>query len=475
MTESDPLNAAPFWQRKTLEEMTQVEWESLCDGCGRCCLEKVGADDGPEVFTVDVGCELLDPATGGCTDYPNRLSRDVQCFKLTPAHIRDLTWLPPSCAYQRVMLGKGLEWWHPLVSGDPTTVQKAGMSVAGRFIRPHLAGPREYHTVDWPTIDPAGGGPVTWHTALFGGVNASVPTPFGPDARIDLNLMAAHCFWLLENGCHGLAILDNTGEVASLAIAERIGVLEGLASRGVPTSKLITGIGPAAVADAVRIAATAERLGVRGLLLGASTAASASGKVMPHDVLPAWLPELLPHIGHGLHLHLSLSVGPSAVAACLTALGSLMSQAPNRLRGIRDESAGCVFGLEALEHFRDARLDVYTADDTMLAKLVGRGGAGVISAGANILGRLDAQILRAPEPTGQSQRTIESAIKAFRSRPVVPALKAIIARNTGRPDWSRVRPPLRPPGTQERADLFRAFDATGIRLAPAIRRDGGVG
>lgn len=145
--------AAPFWKTKTLEEMTEAEWESLCDGCGRCCLHKLRDDDGALSFT-NVACHLLDLRTCGCGDYPHRHQRVSDCVHLTPATVREVDWLPPSCAYRRLAEGKGLAWWHPLVSGSPETVHSAGVSVRGRAVSERRAGPLEHHLVDWPGRPP---------------------------------------------------------------------------------------------------------------------------------------------------------------------------------------------------------------------------------------------------------------------------------------------------------------------------------
>jgi uncharacterized cysteine cluster protein YcgN (CxxCxxCC family) len=99
----------PFWQRKSLTEMTDSEWESLCDGCGRCCLVKL--EDG---------------------DYPNRTRKVNDCVRLTPRNVKRIVWLPPTCGYRLLADGHDLYWWHPLVSGDPETVHAAGISVRGR-------------------------------------------------------------------------------------------------------------------------------------------------------------------------------------------------------------------------------------------------------------------------------------------------------------------------------------------------------
>jgi uncharacterized cysteine cluster protein YcgN (CxxCxxCC family) len=126
--------AEPFWRAKTLEEMTQAEWESLCDGCGRCCLNKLEDFDTGEIFWTDVACTLLDGASCRCKRYEARFEVVPDCVALTPEMVRTLTWLPPTCAYRLVAEGKNLKWWHPLRSGDPESVHRAGVSVRGKTV-----------------------------------------------------------------------------------------------------------------------------------------------------------------------------------------------------------------------------------------------------------------------------------------------------------------------------------------------------
>ena len=134
-TEWQPIKGPgdiPFWRRKSLEEMTDSEWESLCDGCGRCCLNKLEEEGTDRTYYTDVGCRLLDGDTCRCRDYAHRLEKVEDCVQLTPESLKTITWLPPSCAYVLLAAGKDLYWWHPLVSGDPETVHAAGVSVRGR-------------------------------------------------------------------------------------------------------------------------------------------------------------------------------------------------------------------------------------------------------------------------------------------------------------------------------------------------------
>jgi uncharacterized cysteine cluster protein YcgN (CxxCxxCC family) len=146
----------PFWKTKTLAEMSQEEWESLCDGCGRCCLHKLRDEDTGAIHWTNVACRLLDTKTCQCGDYAHRRRRVPDCVRLTPEGLQDIDWLPPSCAYRRLQEGRGLAWWHPLVSGDPDTVHTAGVSVRGRAIDERVAGQLEDHITAWPGRPPRG-------------------------------------------------------------------------------------------------------------------------------------------------------------------------------------------------------------------------------------------------------------------------------------------------------------------------------
>ncbi len=119
----------PFWKQKPMQEMTVEEWESLCDGCGWCCLHKVEDEDTGEVYSTHVACRLLNLKTCRCSRYPERLSLVDTCLKISPDNILELTWLPETCAYRRVALGQDLPEWHPLVTGDPKSTHRAGASV----------------------------------------------------------------------------------------------------------------------------------------------------------------------------------------------------------------------------------------------------------------------------------------------------------------------------------------------------------
>jgi len=121
----------PFWKQKKLEEMTQQEWESLCDGCARCCLLKLEDEDTGKLHLTRLACGMLDRSNCRCSDYANRFKKMSDCVAVTPEKIGKLDWLPDTCAYKIVAGGGDLAWWHPLVSGNDQSVHEAGISVRG--------------------------------------------------------------------------------------------------------------------------------------------------------------------------------------------------------------------------------------------------------------------------------------------------------------------------------------------------------
>jgi len=122
----------PFWTYKTLKEMDPHEWESLCDGCGICCLDKIQDVDTGEIEITSVTCPFLDIKDCRCLIYEDRIDANPECLALSPENIKELTWLPESCAYRCIVEGRDLEWWHHLISGDLNTIHEAGMSVRER-------------------------------------------------------------------------------------------------------------------------------------------------------------------------------------------------------------------------------------------------------------------------------------------------------------------------------------------------------
>ena len=142
------MSARPFWETVPLDRMSRTQWESLCDGCGKCCVHKLEDDETGELFPTNVACRLLDPRTALCKDYPNRKAHVPECVRLTPAKLETIDWLPSSCGYLRVHRGQGLADWHPLVSGDPQSVHRAGISVRGKTVSEDDVGDLENHIIE---------------------------------------------------------------------------------------------------------------------------------------------------------------------------------------------------------------------------------------------------------------------------------------------------------------------------------------
>jgi uncharacterized cysteine cluster protein YcgN (CxxCxxCC family) len=144
MDSQTAAGAGPFWETKPLEELSDHQWEALCDGCGQCCMVKLEDIDTGERIDTRLACRLLDIGACRCTDYTNRHSRVPDCVQLTPQNARHLDWLPDTCAYRLRAQGKPLYWWHPLVSGDPETVHQAGVSVRDMAMSETKADGRDY-------------------------------------------------------------------------------------------------------------------------------------------------------------------------------------------------------------------------------------------------------------------------------------------------------------------------------------------
>ncbi len=141
----------PFWKTKSLAAMSQQEWESLCDGCGRCCLNKLEDSETGATHYTNVACWLLDLTGCGFKRYERRTQLVPECVRLSPENVQKIGWLPHSCAYRRVAEGRDLAWWHPLVSGRAETVHEAGISVRGRVVSEETVPPEAFedHLIDW--------------------------------------------------------------------------------------------------------------------------------------------------------------------------------------------------------------------------------------------------------------------------------------------------------------------------------------
>lgn len=162
----------PFWETKTLAEMTRSEWESLCDGCAKCCLNKFIDDDdtdeatellptdhikaGEQIFYSNIACHLLNEKSCQCSKYEQRTKLVPDCVRLTQDNIDDVFFMPPSCTYRRLQEGRGMPSWHPLLNnGKKSAMHKAGMSVRGKIVKDDDVGIESFedYIVTWPLKD----------------------------------------------------------------------------------------------------------------------------------------------------------------------------------------------------------------------------------------------------------------------------------------------------------------------------------
>ena len=301
--------------------------------------------------------------------------------------------------------------------------------------------------------------------ALFGGVNAAVTTAMRDDLSIDLDRTAAHARWLLANGCNGLGLLGTTGEANSIGVAERIAMLEGIVERGIPAGVLLPGTGTPALTDTAMLTRRAAELGCRGALL----LPPFFYKNPSEDGLFAWFSEVIQRVGGDIKIYLYHFPAQSAVPFTLDLVARLLRAYPGKVKGIKDSSGDFANTRAYAEHFAADGFEVYCGDDGALHKLLHAGGAGCITAAANVGSAVSARVYANwNNAEGEAAQVTLSAIrKAVTSAPLIPGLKALVARHTGIPEWTNSRPPHMRLDPAAAAQLFAAFDVCGLTLAKA--------
>lgn len=301
--------------------------------------------------------------------------------------------------------------------------------------------------------------------ALYGGVNAAVLTAMNQDLSIDLDRMAAHCRWLLANGCNGLGLLGTTGEAASLGIQERMAVLEGLVARGIPPARMMPGTGTPSLTDTVLLTRHAEKMGCPGALL----LPPFYYKNPSDDGLLAYFNEVVQRVGGDIRLYLYNFPQQSAIPFGVDFISRLLKANPGKVRGIKDSSGNYENGLSYVQNFAADGFEVYAGDDTLLKPLLEKGSAGCITAASNVNCAIGAQVYAGwnTDAGAAAHEILAATRKAVISVPLISGLKALVARNTANPAWETIRPPHLPLSGAQKASLFAAFDACGLTLPKA--------
>lgn len=301
--------------------------------------------------------------------------------------------------------------------------------------------------------------------ALFGGVNAAVLTGFHADLSLDLDRMAAHSRWLLANGCNGLGILGTTGEANSLGIDERIAVMEGMVERGIPAATLLPGCGTTAIPDTVLLTKRAASLGIRGVLL----LPPFFYKNPSEDGLFAYYSEVVQRVGGGIKLYFYHFPAQSAVPITIPLIERLLKAYPGLFKGIKDSTGDWANTKGYADAFAKDGFEVYCGDDSLMHANLNNNGAGCITAASNVGCAVSQKVYSNwNNAQGEAAQAMLTAIrKAVTSVPLIPALKSLVARNTGDARWTIIRPPHTRLSAEQESKLFAAFDASGVTLAKA--------
>jgi 4-hydroxy-tetrahydrodipicolinate synthase len=297
------------------------------------------------------------------------------------------------------------------------------------------------------------------------GALAPVLTPFGPDLAPDAARFARLCRALLDAGLAGLAVFGTTSEANSLSVEEREALLAGLLEAGVPAGRLVPGTGCCAIPDTVRLTRAAVRAGCAGVL----ALPPFYYKAISEEGLFRAYAEVIERVGDDrLRVYLYHIPPVSQVGIPLAVIERLLARYPGAVAGMKDSSGDLDNTRAAIERFASAGFDVFTGSERFLLATLRAGGAGCITATANVNASAIARLAREWRQAGADARQQElNAVRSvFERHPVVPALKHVVAHFSGDPGWRTVRPPLVPLADDRAAALLADLRAIGFEMAP---------
>ncbi|MEK9725936.1 MAG: dihydrodipicolinate synthase family protein [Rhodospirillaceae bacterium] len=299
----------------------------------------------------------------------------------------------------------------------------------------------------------------------FAGVNAAVLTPVTDDLIPDDALMVDYSKWLLANGCDGLAILGTTGEANSFSLKERIRIIESLIEGGIPAATLMPGTGSCALTDAVELTRVAVNAGCGGVLM-----LPPFYYKNPSDAgLHRFFSEVIQRVADDrLEIYLYHFPQMSATPITYNLIEMLLKDYPDTVVGMKDSSGDLENMAGAAEKFPG--FDVYAGSESCYLDLLRRGGAGCITACANVNAQLAQDVyqgFKAGVDVGAVNETLIATRLVIQQYPLSPALKELIARHTGNDQWRNSRPPFTAMDDVTRQKLFNEFDAVGYNLPVA--------
>jgi 4-hydroxy-tetrahydrodipicolinate synthase len=297
-----------------------------------------------------------------------------------------------------------------------------------------------------------------------GGVWAPAITPFRQDLSPDPDRFARHARWLLANGCSGLAAFGTNSEANSLSVEERMALLEHLAGHGVPPASLMPGTGCCALTDSVRLTAHAVGLGCAGVLM----LPPFYYKGVPEEGLFRNFSEIIERVGDArLRLYLYHIPPVAQVPISIPLIERLLQRYPQTVAGLKDSSGDWNNTKAVLDAFATTGFDVFAGSEVFLLSNMRHGGVGCISATANVNPAAIHRVFenwREPD-ADRMQEGITATRAVVQKYPMIPALKAIVARSFADPEWATVRPPLVELTAGQRESLAAELDSHGFTLA----------
>jgi 4-hydroxy-tetrahydrodipicolinate synthase len=300
------------------------------------------------------------------------------------------------------------------------------------------------------------------HISTIRGVLAPVVTPFDRELRPDGERLAQHCRWLLEQGV-GLAVFGTTSEANSMSVAEKIALLDTLIAAGLPPSRMVPGTGCSAFTDTVELTRHAVRLGCAGVLM----LPPFYYKGVSDEGLFRSYAEVIERVGDSqLRIYLYHIPPVAQVPISLPLIERLLKAYPGTIAGIKDSSGDWNNTRAMLEQFQSPQFDVFAGNESFLLATLRSGGAGCITATANVNPGPLARLARNwQQPDADDQQVALNVVRAIFPRPtMIPALKVAIAYYSDDPAWARVRPPLVELDNAQRATLLQALQSAGFSM-----------
>jgi 4-hydroxy-tetrahydrodipicolinate synthase len=302
----------------------------------------------------------------------------------------------------------------------------------------------------------------------LGGVWAPAITPFRPDLSPDPERFARHAQWLLANGCSGLAAFGTNSEANSLNAEERMMLLDSLVASGVPAGRLMPGTGCCALSDSVRLTAHAVALGCAGVLM----LPPFYYKGVSDEGLFRNFAEIIERVGDArLRMYLYHIPPVAQIPISLALIERLLQRYPGTVAGLKDSSGDWNNTKAVLDAFGGTGFDVFAGSEVFLLRNMQHGGVGCISATANVNPAAIHQVFERWQDGDADalQAGITATRAVIQKYPMIPALKAIVAREFSDPDWVTVRPPLVELSPAQRESLGADLDACGFTMGLEVR------